>query len=459
MDLNIQLSKENNELEALRKYILTFNSLKIKEIDCMEYNEILSRADVIITTLVDKMNKMQEEFITIQTLRDISSQVNSINTNLSNFINSKYTNYLTQANSNIESLIGLMSKLCFTDKETIQESLASVVGNYKRQLTNLEKKVVKYESQIEKYEKDITNLSNAIEKQQTIIEGFSQQFSDAQIKRDTDFTDKITEYNQKNSSNQELIKREWHKMQEAFTLKAKNIFDEFADDTTEKEGEWGKIKENFDTEFQHLKDDLSLKTKKAVDEITQRNEEVEKLYGLFGKNVTCGNFKKHADNETFVIWVLYIGAFCIILKGALFIMHGIQVDYELHKMVNWVDILARIPIVFVLYAPALYLALEAKKRHNRQIELRDFELKIASIDPYLKNIDFVESRREQENPDKLSARDVKLELAKDLFSTNKKHSKSDNLIIPKDVIEFMEQISKIYNWNNCNQKEQKFDKE
>lgn len=445
MDLNIQLSKENNELEALKKYILTFNSLKTKDVDCIEYNEILSRADVIITTLVEKMNKMQEEFITIQTIRDISVQVNSINTNLSNFISSKYTNYLTQANSNIESLIGLMSKLCFTDKETIQESLASVVGNYKRQLTNLEKKVVKYESQIEKYEKDIANLSNAIEKQQTVIEGFSQQFSDAQIKRDTDFTDKITEYNQTNSSNQELIKREWHKIQEAFALKAKNIFDEFTDNTTEKEGEWGKVKENFDAEFQHLKDDLALKTQKAVDEITQRNEEVEKLYGLFGKNVTCGNLKQLADNENKIIWGLYISSLVIMLIVAICLGISIYLDYQTNHSFNWFDIFLRVPIAFIFYAPALYLAMEAKKRHNRQIELRDLEIKISAIDPYLKNIDFVESKREKDSDEILTAREVKLELAKKLFSPKEHVIKNDNIIIPKELIDLFEQMSKVCN--------------
>ena len=80
--------------------------------------------------------------------------------------------------------------------------------------------------------------------------------------------------------------------------------------------------------FQDLKDDLSLKTQKAVDEITQRNEEVEKLYGLFGKNVTCGNLKQLADNENKIIWGLYISSLVIMLIVAICLGISIYLDYQ-----------------------------------------------------------------------------------------------------------------------------------
>ena len=130
---------------------------------------------------------------------------------------------------------------------------------------------------------------------------------------------------------------------------------------------------------------------------------------------------------------------------AVFLGVSIYFDYQTNHSFNWLDILLRVPISFVFYAPALYLAMEAKKRHNRQIELRDLEIKISAIDPYLKNIDFVESRREKGTDGTLSAREVKLELAKKLFSPKQNNNKNDNIIIPKELIDLFEQMSKVCN--------------
>ena len=218
-----------------------------------------------------------------------------------------------------------------------------------------------------------------------------------------------------------------------------------------------------DTKLENVLDTISnvfttnqkSRIKKVIDDINERKNEVENLYGLIGKNSTAGNYKRYASDETPIIWRLYILAFLLMFLVSLLLAYCLWNDFNMNHSIRWFDLLARLPITFVLYAPALYLAMEAKKRHNRQIELQDFEMKISSIDPYLKNIDFVESRRVLENPDKLSARDVKLELAKDLFSTNKKSLKNDNLIIPKEFIEFMEQLSKICNWSNCDSKDSK----
>ena len=76
--------------------------------------------------------------------------------------------------------------------------------------------------------------------------------------------------------------------------------------------------------------------------------------------------------------------------------------------------------------------------------MRDFEIKIANIDPYLKNIDFVETEREtkcQSIPEgSKTARDLKIELAKEFFSKQEIVDTDNNIVIPKDMIEVLEKI-------------------
>lgn len=76
------------------------------------------------------------------------------------------------------------------------------------------------------------------------------------------------------------------------------------------------------------------------------------------------------------------------------------------------------------------MAIESRRHRNEEIALRDFEIKIANIDPYLKNIDFVETERENTNPSesgKMTARDLKIELAKEFFSKKKEEENPKNL--------------------------------
>ena len=114
---------------------------------------------------------------------------------------------------------------------------------------------------------------------------------------------------------------------------------------------------------------------------------------------------------------------------------------------SWWSLLTRLPIAIILLLPASYMAIESRRHRNEEIALRDFEIKIANIDPYLKNIDFVETERENTNPSesgKMTARDLKIELAKEFFSKKKEEENPKNIVISEDMIKLFEKFMKIY---------------
>lgn len=455
MELNIYLTDNrlNTELENLKKAFNAYSALSMKYENVAELQIIFSRANTVLETLKNKFDKTQEEFFTKALFTNLSNHITNMNNTITNYYNTKNNSYLSQANTNIDNIISSMSSLTFDDKETISNSLSLTVGNYKKSLTKLEQKIPENEQNIENLNKRIEQLKTVITKQQEIIEGFSSKFNDNQLSRDKLFTEKITEFNNTNADNQETIKADWRNSKNNIQNEWSGIIKDIDKHVVEKKEEWTKIIENYDIDFDELKKNLINNSEETLNEIKQRRKEIEQLYGIVGKTVSCGEFKKYADGETVMIWVLYGVAFAIMFGVSIFTAILIYLDYTKNHSLNWLDILARMPITFILYAPALYLAMEAKKRHNHQMELRDFEIKISSIDPYLKNIDFVESEKEKNmTSDKITARDIKLELAKEFFARKKQDKKNENIIIPKEFIDLVGQLTKICNFNNNNSK-------
>ncbi len=448
MELNIALPEPNQDLDNLNKSIRAFSNTIEQQKDNEQLKTLLNRSEIILKTLIQKMEKTQAEFFTNQLFKELNTQIININNNIVNYLNTRNENYKIQANSHIDVIINIMPRLCFNDKETIKESLSVTVGNYKKTLSNLQAKIKDYETNIANNTEKIKQLNDKIAQQQSIINGFSQQFNDSQLKNSTTFTEKITEFNEKNADNQEKIKTDWNNTKHGIKREWEEIAEVVDKYAAQKKEEWTSIKNEYDSNFDDLRNNLTDKANITLVEIKKRKQEIEQLYGLVGKTVSCGEYKKYADGETVMIWVLYGLAFLIMLAISGFMAFIAYQDFKINQTINWLNMLARLPVALILYAPAFYLAMKAKKRHNRQIELRDFEIKISSIDPYLKNIDLVESEREiEENNEKVSAKDIKLELAKEFFSRKKTTKKDENIIIPKEVIDIIGQISKICNPN------------
>lgn len=448
MELNIALPEPNQDLDNLKKSIKVFSDTIEQQKDNEQLQTLLNRSEIILKTLIRKMEKTQAEFLTNQLFKELNAQIINTSNNVINYLNTRNEDYKLQANSCIDAIVNIMPRLCFNDKETINESLSVTVGNYKKTLSNLQAKIKDYETNIADNTEKIKQLNDKITQQQNIINGFSQQFNDSQLKNNTAFTEKITEFNEKNIDNQEKIKTDWNNTKHSIKKEWEEITEVADKYAAQKKEEWTSIKNEYDGNFDNLRNNLTDKANTTLTEIKKRKQEIEQLYGLVGKTVSCGEYKKYADGETAIIWWLYIIAFIIMLIISCFMAFITYQDFKINQTINWLNMLARLPIALILYAPAFYLAMEAKKRHNHQMELRDFEIKISSIDPYLKNIDLVESEREiEENNEKVSAKDIKLELAKEFFSRKKTTKKNENIIIPKEMIDIIGQISKICNPN------------
>ncbi len=335
---------------------------------------------------------------------------------------------LSQSSHNIDDVSGLIdniiSQLIYipdVNKMATKQSLNQIIDSYKRQNENviaqvnsekktLEDEVLTLKQQVDELKKQITEKENELN---SLLDNFKQQFETDQKIRNNAF-----------HSKQNRIVSEWDAAGQRYSEQIKASEEE--------------IQKRFNEKYIALDN----QTKEIISELETRRDEINKIYGLVGDVVSCGEYKKYAEEEhkkaNNLFWISF-GLFCM---ASIVMIAALIVEMRSEGEFSWWTVLTRLPIALVVLLPAFYTAIEARKRRNQEILLRDFEIKIANVDPYLKNIDFVESEREakQNIPEgSKTARELKLELAKEFFGRHEIKD-TDNIVIPKDMIDLLEKF-------------------
>ena len=401
------------------------NTLK-ESLDKVQLNEqntaTYERLKILISILENRINGLGAIVCNPSYLNNIASYLSSIQ----NYVDSDIANSSSGAYRNlsgqIDNIIAQLPHIPATEKTDIKQSLNQIISTYKKQNENIIEKIKQEKNDLEKEVSSLKQKVSALEQQvnnkeqelTTLSESFKQQFTSAQNLRDQNDRERL--------NNTLLL---WD---EAGKKYSKQI----------KESE-----ENIQKQFDEKYEDLKQQTGSIVSYMEERQEEIKKIYGLIGDMVSCGEYKKYANDEHKTANILFWISFGLFCAAAVVMVIAIICELFNEGDFSWWTILTRLPIALVILLPAFYTAIEARKRRNQEIALRDFEIKIANIDPYLKNIDFVESERENSGQSATdgskTARDLKIELAKEFFSI-KQVKDTENIVFPKDAIEFFEKI-------------------
>ena len=417
--------------------ITPINALKdsLQKVQINEQNKpTYERLTSLISILENRVKGLGGIVCNSTYLSNITSYLSNIqsyvNTDISNPDNGYYVNIPGQ----IDNIISQLMYIPSSNNNETKQSLSQIVGLYKRQndsiiqkmteekndlakqLNSLALKVTALETQIANKETELTTLSNNLKSQ----------FADEQIQRDKEFT------SQKNK-----ISEVWLGISTDYKEKIEKVSADYEKIFTEQHDI---NQDNFD----ELHTNIKTQSDTILDYIKARKEEIKKIYGLVGDMVSCGEYKKYALEEHESAEKLFLTSFVLMCISSLVMIIAIIVEMCKEGAFSWWSLLTRLPIAFILLLPALYTAIEARRHRNQEIELRDFEIKIANIDPYLKNIDFVETVRETAGlsiPEGTkTARDLKIELAKEFFSKKEFKADTDNIVIPKDMIELVEKF-------------------
>lgn len=405
--------------------ITPINTLKesLEKVQLTEKNSnIYERLNMLISVLESRVTGLGVMICNPVHLNNILSYLSNIQSYVNNDIVNPNGGSYTNISAQIDNIINKLMYIPAIEKATSKQSLSQIINSYKRQNNNIIAEIKQEKDTLEQEVAVLRQEINVLETQvnskkielSTLAEDFSKQFKSAQNSRD--------EVSQTRLCN---------------TL-------QLWDDAGKKYSEQIKqSEENIQKSFDEKYEDLEKQTKSIIEDMKEKQEEIKKIYGLVGDMVSCGEYKKYANDEHRTANIMFWTSFGLFCVAAVVMIIATICELFNDGDFSWWSVLTRLPVAVVILLPAFYTAIEARKRRNQEIALRDFEIKIANIDPYLKNIDFVETEREklgQPLPEGIkTARELKIELAKEFFSARQVKD-TDNIIIPKDMIELFEKI-------------------
>lgn len=382
---------------------------------------IYERLKSIIPILESRVNGVGALVCNPSYLNNINSYLASIQNYVNSDISSPTSGYFNNIPGQIDNIISQLMYIPEANKLETKQSLNQIINTYKQQNENI---ITQVNSEKKSLEKEVLTLKQQIDELKAQINTKEQELTNLSDSFKKQFTDA-----EKSRSN-------------AFSVTQRDILESW-DEAGRKYSEQIKAsEEEIQTKFNEKSIALDNQAQKILSELETRRAEINKIYGLVGDVVSCGEYKKYADEEHKKANNLFWVSFWLFCAASAVMVAALIVEMCSEGEFSWWTVLTRLPIAVVLLLPAFYTAIEARKRRNQEILLRDFEIKIANVDPYLKNIDFVESEREakQNIPEgSKTARELKLELAKEFFGRHEVKD-TDNIVIPKDMIDLLEKF-------------------
>jgi hypothetical protein len=136
--------------------------------------------------------------------------------------------------------------------------------------------------------------------------------------------------------------------------------------------------------FNSLIADLKTKVKTELDQIHAMNKEAEKIVGIISMKGLAHGYQKIANDEGKKAFWWNIGSLismvAVIVFGVIFLL--------MHKgALEWTALVSRIVLTGVGITLFTYCAKQATNHRNEERRNRKIELELASLDPYLKDLE------------------------------------------------------------------------
>ncbi|MEM5516937.1 hypothetical protein WNY37_08240 [Henriciella sp. AS95] len=156
------------------------------------------------------------------------------------------------------------------------------------------------------------------------------------------------------------------------------------------------IESDFDEFFELQTEDIATQKAKRdelLDEIQQdaelKHSGILDIYGIVGRDAQIGGYSQEADNAQAAanFWDRVVFAAMIV---AIFILVGpslISYAQAGFTGIDWMQVLTRLPISTVLFAPAGYAVAQARRQKKIAENARERQLQLAALGPYLSALD------------------------------------------------------------------------
>lgn len=376
----------------------------------------------------------QQIFILMQTnlnTRTLPIVPNRILNDLNAAIQNLHISYILDMDNYYTYYQQLMNsyKMLFTieKKSEVKESLNQILENFSSNQNRISTLI---DSEINNFKSEqteqISSWKQEKEQMQSEIE---------QLKQEK------TQLEKEVNSLSEKVKNQENKMNEQIS-NFKNDYETNRDDF---EKRFTNKEKEYNTKIENLLNEQKNAAKVIISHLEQRQDEVEKLWGIIGQAAISGNSQNYANKakETAdrMMWAT------LIIMGIVVSVLSITTVIDLISgTFNYIHFIYKIIGSTIFLVPALYCSNISKRHRDREFQLRDFEVKTAALEPFMENmiLDNSDDKNSTINKD-----NVKLELTKVFFDKQfaSNNSQNDCILIPKEIAKILNSLAKKCNLN------------
>jgi len=375
------MSRWNDQFES-HAFRATWSSLKtlLDESDLEKNGDELAIKEIArlkkVTAYVDSvLAQIDPELMPMAHLDALNTHITNCLNQLNSFISNQSIGHLHNANTNIDSVIVLLSQTPFNvfaqQKGGLAKAAAAYAETLDQHLIRLNESV---DREIEAVKGNVTNI-------QTTLSANDKALVDLKAQLQT-----VTQTIQKQTAE---FNTQFQSSEQARAVK----FDASAT----------KLQEKADKEFELL----ATKAGAILEALGKFHEDASKVFGVVVNTLQAGAYSSYANEEKKTANILRWSAISLMVLGV-----GVLVVPEVIKIVreweaytlNWMTTVGRIPYSLILFVPAFYLARESNKHRNTEVVNRRRELILSTIDPYLALLDDAKGQQ------------IKLDIAKGIFS-------------------------------------------
>lgn len=339
-----------------------------------EQVSMLERLSEIFTILKEALDRVDPWLLSQNTLQNMNGHITSILRELTNYNNNKNVQHLNNSNNHLNNIIPFFSQVMVTrtpeDIEGVRKSVISFRMSIGQHLGNVEKQANGTSEALVTNKEKLNDLTDSIENQKgrvdSVITGFQDQFLKGQTER--------------NEKNEMLIEQTKSEVNKFISISGTKLDEQMNRQQEEHNSQINKNEIEFDEQMAHQEKGFI----EEFDKIKEMNKEAEKIVGIISMKGLASGYQKIANDEGRKAFWWNMGSIASILSVIVFGVFFIL----LHEgTMEWTTLISRIVLSGFGLTLFTYCAKQASNYRNEERRNRKIELELASLDPYLKDLE------------------------------------------------------------------------
>ena len=333
--------------------------------------EMLERIQKVFKYLKEVFDRSLPWLISTNSLSNLNSQIEAIRNDLKNYLSSdKNDQHLTDGFNRLEAILPYFSEVTIfqtpEDIEKEKEEIKEAVKNNTSRLNEFSSTIDSQKSRVD-----------------SVISDIQGQFSQAQEHRSSTFND--------------FLQDSRKDMEQDLDIQMDHIQERFKTYANQYGGRFERYQKSFDqqtseyqSKFDSLFEDYEIFFKERFDEINKMNAEAEKIIGIISMKGLAQGYQKIANNEGKKAFSWNLGSIAAMITVLAF---GFFFIVQHEGVFEWTTLISRIVLTGLGVTLFTYCAKQATNHRNEERRNRKIELELASLDPYLKDLEPKEQKK------------------------------------------------------------------